>query len=804
MAVIPPALRSLGVPLLVALLPLLVLAPAIWNSEVLIPGSILLADVPPWRGPLPAGVEPCRYPQSDLTSQYYPWQTLTLDALSRGRLPLWNPYSYCGAPLLANSQSAPLFPTRLFDLALPPAPASQAAAFLRLLVAALGAYGFARTLELQRGPAAFAAAAFSFCGFTLVWLEYSVANVAVFLPLLFLLAERVIRAPSGRRAAALGLAIGVQFLGGHPETSFHVLLATGAWAIYRLAGEWRAERRFEGTGRRAAWLAVACGVGLALAAAALLPLVEYMRESSALFARTAKNDAGRDASHPLAPVSIVGLVFPEFLGTESSGPRSVGLRPSNNFNELAGGYVGLAALVAGLSFFAAPKRRGPLRFFAILSLVCLPLIYRLGPTNEWLSSLPLLSLSANRRFLLVVAFANAMLGGCGLARLLGPDERAARRTAAAAALLSALLGVALFAVHSWEKRHPGVSPGYETTLAAAAAGLVLFGALAIAQLVGRAPRPAAASAIALAALLVDVVAFGAPIHRGVQERHLYPDVPPLPFLREATKDGSRISQEGTVLRPETAVVPRLRSIKGYDALEIRRYTELLAPLSANPKRSEAFVKNVATLERLDSPILDLLAVKFVLTPAPLDPVPRGLTLREESGGVLIYENVDALPRAFVVTGRRIVADPKARRRALADPAFDPRTTVILEDAAAGGSDEEGDASGWPARIVVDEAERVVIEADGGAREGGATLVLADAFFPGWRASVDGRDTPIWRADHALRAVALPPGAQRVEFQFEPLSVRVGLAVSAAAALATIALIALARGAGGPPPPRREG
>jgi uncharacterized membrane protein YfhO len=47
------------------------------------------------------------------------------------------------------------------------------------------------------------------------------------------------------------------------------------------------------------------------------------------------------------------------------------------------------------------------------------------------------------------------------------------------------------------------------------------------------------------------------------------------------------------------------------------------------------------------------------------------------------------------------------------------------------------------------------------------LVLSDTYFPGWTAAVDGRETPIYRANYTFRAVALPAGAHTVTFSYRP-------------------------------------
>ena len=61
---------------------------------------------------------------------------------------------------------------------------------------------------------------------------------------------------------------------------------------------------------------------------------------------------------------------------------------------------------------------------------------------------------------------------------------------------------------------------------------------------------------------------------------------------------------------------------------------------------------------------------------------------------------------------------------------------------------------------------------------GSFLILSDVYYPGWRASVDGRETHIYQTDYALRGVFVPAGEHAVEFTYAPRSLRVGASVSA--------------------------
>jgi hypothetical protein len=149
-----------------------------------------------------------------------------------------------------------------------------------------------------------------------------------------------------------------------------------------------------------------------------------------------------------------------------------------------------------------------------------------------------------------------------------------------------------------------------------------------------------------------------------------------------------------------------------------------------------------------------------------------------SGDAKIYENLDVLPRAFVVPEAVGIADDAEARAALTDAAFDPTETVIL--ASAPQTSRPSSAVFRPATINNYAPEHVRLTA-----EGPGFLVLTDAFYPGWSATIDDQPADILRADIMFRAVELTDGMHTVEFRFAPLSVTIGLWVSGITWLAVI-------------------
>jgi len=146
-----------------------------------------------------------------------------------------------------------------------------------------------------------------------------------------------------------------------------------------------------------------------------------------------------------------------------------------------------------------------------------------------------------------------------------------------------------------------------------------------------------------------------------------------------------------------------------------------------------------------------------------------------SGDVKIYENLRwrDLPRAFVVASAQVISDDAAALTALAAPSFDPATAVIL---AAGSIPQFSTPPISTLPVFTHyEPEHLQLTATGPGY-----LVLADADYPGWVATVDEQPAPIYRADILFRAIELPAGTHTIELRFEPWSVRIGLWVSGVA------------------------
>jgi hypothetical protein len=169
-------------------------------------------------------------------------------------------------------------------------------------------------------------------------------------------------------------------------------------------------------------------------------------------------------------------------------------------------------------------------------------------------------------------------------------------------------------------------------------------------------------------------------------------------------------------------------------------------------------------------------VKYLVLAQPVnDPALREV-FRGQGG--LVYENTQVPGRAWLV-GRAARTPAEGTLAAMQAPGWDPRATAVVEsprDLALGGPGVRGTAA-----VTRYQPDHVEVRTDA---NGAALLVLADNFYPGWKAAVDGRPAEIYRTNHTFRGVVVPAGRHRVSFSFEPAALYTGFYIY----LATLALL----------------
>ncbi len=242
-------------------------------------GSDMLWSTAPWLPVKPADVKPlgANYELADTAVVIQPFFQHSRQVLPD--VPLWNSHIMGGRPFLADAQSAVYSPFTAPAYALPFWRSLAFTAFLKLFVAAFGTYLLGRALGMRFGGALFAGVVFTFGTFFVAWLGWPLTNVFALIPWLLLLTELLVRDPGPLPAAGLAGVVGLAFLGGHPESSFHALTVTIAYFAFRALLAWRRADGIRPLVRPVLAFGLALGAGAALAAVLLVPLFELLVNS---------------------------------------------------------------------------------------------------------------------------------------------------------------------------------------------------------------------------------------------------------------------------------------------------------------------------------------------------------------------------------------------------------------------------------------------------------------------------------------------------------------------------------------------
>lgn len=328
-----------------------------------------------------------------------------------GYLPLWNPYIFAGLPLLGAAQAGVLFPLNWFYLAFSPPVATNLMMLSTYMVAALGAYLFARRSGASVAGAALTSAVWQGSGFLIGQIGHTnILHTAALLPWLLWAVDGYGASGKRSRGLLLALLVAAQVFAGHQQTFIYALLVVAAYALVM----WRANHSSNPRRPAYLWSLVFVAAGLALAAVQILPTLELLRNSL-------RSDASYDffTSFSLPPRFLWTFFAPYVVGGgDGQLFRAPYVGPA--FYAEYVGYVGVGTIaLAGLAFVL--KRDARTKFWAVVALAGIPLaLGQFAPFGFYklIYAVPVLNLfRVPARHLMEVEFALAVLAGRGLTAL---------------------------------------------------------------------------------------------------------------------------------------------------------------------------------------------------------------------------------------------------------------------------------------------------------------------------------------------------------------------------------------------------
>lgn len=720
--------------------------------------------------------------------------------------PLWNPYVFLGMPSFASGAYNPLIYPPDWPLALVqrvvPLP-EMTWMLLYYFLGALFMYGLARELGARAEAALLAGVAFMF-GPNLVAVgshgHGSQLVNSAYVPLLVWLAARWMRRGGMQHIGWLALAGGFQLLRGHVQIAFYTWLAVAVFVLI----EWiQALRRGEARTAtlRALGVPLAALLAFALAGFYNLPLRAYAAHS------IRGGGEGGGAGLPYATQWSLGwselptLVIPGWAGFGN--PTYWGSMPFTDYPNAFLGIVPVLLLVP--AFLARPKRAAGAFALALGVFALLVSLGRNFPLYGLLyDHLPLFNkFRIPVMMVILVQLAAALAAAWGWTTVLdlrGAKGREAARLDRALVVLGiaclALFVVGVLGQDLWREAYGRMAmaaksaggmvvgqQGYgpEHALAAwrmtvtdlALASVLGLLTVAVAWLARRGSlAPPVASAIVLVLLLANLWP--------VSARVMAPTIgDPVANRLEAGRDDlvRFLEQQPGPFRILPFDEFGSNRFAGFGIATVGGYH------AAKPRLVQRLFDS-GVIESTNLFWMRLLNVRYFVINGLLPEVPDFLREAYRSPrGQVVYENLAVLPRATVIGAYRVAATDTAAIDSIARGAGDPALVTWLDHDPGLTL---GPATGATATIQRYRLNDVTIAVD---TPGPALLRLADAWYPDWKATVDGRPVGILRADFLLRAVPVPAGRSTVVFRFESASQRLGLVLSLAALAVILALLA---------------
>lgn len=724
-----------------------------------------------WRGFLFGEHSPFT---SDIRHFHHPMTRAVVRALGEGHLPLWSDHTFLGFPLLADPQTALFYPGTLLPAALGPHWGYVLFLIAHSLVAAIGMFALMRSHGVENLGAWCAGLMVALSGYFAHEAQHpGLFAILCWIPTWLWTTHRFMRRPTPLGAIGAAAVVAMMMFAGTLQVLFGAIIFYGFYVI-GLTVEIRARSGTDVAAKRFMLIFLVELLGLALAAVSLLPAVEHLPTTARALGMT-YDFASMGSVHPV-----------EWLGMFLNGStRWLGAGLALD-HEGASFYIG--SLAVPLVVMGLLAKRSALSIWITIAVVTLIVVAmgRNGSLHPWLfEQSPGLvgGLRGMGRALGPAAVGIAFLAAVGIQRLAEGGARVDR-------LLWIGLAVVI-AAHAVAFAMSGVMP----TTALWSGGIAILALIASAA-AGRfgsskheSPADRSWVPVALAGLLVvDLVAFGA-LDSVVRANPSPPEANGVPdeVLELNELAGGAFDYQGERIMLHGFGPLNLPLLQGFDgvggynplvSLQYLDFVNLINKAQVYPRVPiDQFVSG-SKPQRFDSPLFDTASVRFVISNRP-ERV-RGLRLVERyadthlgSFGAALYENADAMPRAYLAY-RTKRALGHADLEKLLTRRFNPRLETVVEGegpALAGGSliTPVARTSTRPEHLSFHVATREP-----------SVLVVTDSWHPGWRAWVDGRESPIFRVNAMFRGVAIPAGANEVEMRFEPRSFRAGAIVSLAA------------------------
>lgn len=733
---------------------LLFFIPNFLQGKIPIPADDLLTLYHPWRDISVDGYNPGKFPAknpliTDPVLQIYPWKLISAKILKSAEVPLWNPFSFSGQPLLANIQSSNfqiqtllyfLFPFNLAWTIQIVAPLIFSATFMFLLL---------KRLNLSPQISLFGALIWPFSGFFVAWWEWGIITfTAMWLPLILLSIKNLFEKTSPLWFFILTFSLAQVIFAGHWQTGFYIFLISLFFAIYSFLNTKNI--------KPAIILLISIFIAASIASVQIIPSIEFIAHSARNIDQS-YFPGRKDWFIP--PQHLIQLLAPDFFGN----PTKNNYWGIWNYAEFVS-YIGIIPF--SLALFALFKRNKETTFFAIVLLAAFLLALE-NPISKaiYLAKIPLISSMQPSRIIFLIDFCLIILAAIGLQEFF-KEKSKIKLFIAPAAICLLILTIVIF---SYLK--PDIFPLVQGINAQNVAFHSLFFAI-IFSLMAITLSTLQTFKLPQKTLLVLFVTFSLfDLFRFAQRftsfskiNWIFPQTQTTNYLQKQTKPFRVLSTDRRLFHPNTAAEYQIEDVAGYDPLYLSDYAAFVSRWNGNKINDVSSFNRIITPQNTNSNIINFLNVQYILSLDPLNNKNYDLVLAE--GQTKVYKNKNVLPRAYFISQ---VTKTASRQQEL-EMLFDESSDLLKQ---AFSNDFEYHVQDLSAKTTFQEYKTQSFKLKTESSKE-APLVISNVYYPGWKAYIDGNQTSVKRVNFMFQAVIVPAGVHEVIFKYQPKSFQYGL------------------------------
>lgn len=742
------------------------------SGKLPVPSDTLVGMYHPWLDFIakeyPAGLPYKNFLITDPIRQQIPWRKLAIDSIQKGNFNPWNLYSFSGTPLAANIQSGFFYPFNILFFFLPFPVAWSVLIMLQQILAGIFFYLFLKSsLKLSIWASVFGAVCFMFCGFMTVWLTWgTIGQTLLWLPLSLVLSDILLTTPKTKTritaSISLGLVLATQYFAGHSQIFLYSFSLFIAYVFFRF---------FNYKTLVVSRKKIFFGILISLALFILLTSIHWMPFLSELPSISRLHEGALTAKEGffIPFQNLLQFIAPDFFGN----PATLNYWGIWNYGEFSG-YIGIAGLFF-VFFSIFSKKKHEIIFWFVITIIgllfALPTPVSTIPYNLRIS---ILSSLQPTRLLSVVDFCLCILAAIGLEAWINNYRK--KQTLMFIVLSSSffvlLWYVVKFNLYGITQENLEVTSRniIFPSLIYVLVIVILVACMVIKKIASSAERdrndtqkivPIAGAIIIIGIAFFDLTRFGWKFTPFTDASLFFPKTEIILFLEKQPKPFRITSIDDRIMPPNVSAYYGIESIAGYDPLYDSRYEKFIAAM----ERGEPNIKppygfnRIITPKNINSPLFRLLGVRFVLSLTDIKD--DRFTKVMQEGQTRLYEYNEVLPRAYLVNRTKVINDEVALIKEMYNSSFLPQETALVEKEIAISNDPLAESE--KAGIIAYTDSQIDLNIQ---TSGSRFLFLGNTYNQNWKAYVNQKITPVYRANDIFMGIVVPNGVHQVSFRYE--------------------------------------